>query len=115
MSDDTMQDFEPIPQVSNEEILNSLMDPENILMKTEVKNIPAVAGLLTLAAFFNMVGLDDNEDLMSPTSLLINYVNTSSILAVSKDRKGRKEIIEGIIGIYNRKEPEKKDEQLGVL
>ena len=70
-----------------QKILVSLMDPNNIKMKTEISLPMPMAQLVILASVLEKEGVPDLPEIMR------EFVKEYLILQVSHNREGRKEII----------------------
>lgn len=81
---------------SIEKILLSLLDKENILMKSEIHMPLNLTRLKTIGHWLVLEGQEDNA------KLLFNFVLDYAEIMVSFDRKSREEIIRAIEGLKEK-------------
>lgn len=93
MTNNDLQDedgYIPVSEVTPMEILNDLLSPENIEMKTDIKNPASWSSLKTLARYLEGIGFDESAQ------LIYDYMTDFMVFAVSKARLSRGEIISAI-------------------
>lgn len=83
-------------ELSVEQIINELIRPENIELKTEIPDVAALEKLRVLAFWCRRNGLDEGSDLI--LMWIANFLRDM----VSSERKSRQEIIDALIS-YNEK------------
>lgn len=94
MSLDTIDDlFENVSDVSTEQIMNSLILPENVVMKTEIPNPLALAKLMAYERWFRV-----NSFIKTADTIKI-FVDNFLLYGVSHERKSRIELKEMVCAI----------------
>ncbi len=107
MSNNPLEDFTPIgEEYSVEQILNFMLDPESIDMKTEINNVSAFTGIHVIAGYFRDLDMNLTADVIE------NYLETYKRLKVSEKRRGRTEIIEALKGLIEHN-PMMKEKLMG--
>lgn len=79
--------WDPVMGDSPMDVLNTLNSPENIEMKTEINNVPGMAGIKTVSEFLRSKGFEEVADQLD------NYLETHFKYMVSYRRQGRGEIV----------------------
>lgn len=82
--------WSPLEDITNMEILNSLLSPENIELKSDIKNIAIFTRLKTQAFYLRSIGWEDVANLIEEA--IKNYL----LYSVSKNRLSRAETIQGV-------------------
>lgn len=90
-----MDGFNEYSDDSIEKILANLMDSQNIELKTEINNVPAISVLKVLSNYFAEKGLKKSA------AVLNKYIDNFLMYMVSSGRKGRLEIIDAVKGMGN--------------
>lgn len=83
--------------LSVEQIINELIRPENIGMKTEIPNVAALEALRVFAEWLRVNGLGDCADIIENV-----WIRNYLIDMVSNKRQSRKEIIDALISYQER-------------
>lgn len=97
---DPMEDMETVNINSFKESLELLMDPENIEMKTEIKNP------LALTKFQVLIKACKKAGFIESAKLYESYVKHLLINMVSDKRKRVREYLEALIGVSERFNPQ---------
>jgi len=84
---DVFTDYDP--EVTLEKILNSMLSPENIAMKTEISDPVLYAQVMILATYLKDLGIEAYK-------YLVKYIDLLNLYYTSYKRKRPKEIIEAI-------------------
>lgn len=84
---DFMEGFNPVTEETTKELINSMFDPENIKLKTEIDKPHAITGLLTLAKRARRLGFE------GVFLLLDGYIEDFLEVMVSHKRKSREEFV----------------------
>jgi len=84
------------------DIVSSLMDDKNIVMKTEITNPYALDTLMTIAEYLKKHGEVAGHD------LIVYWVNLLLKYMVSNKRKGRQEITEILKGYFTAEREKEK-------
>lgn len=92
---EVMKKFFPVPlnSPSQTDILQEMMNPANIEMKTRLIDVVGMSRLLTYAELLEKIGLAKSA------STVKNFAINFMTCMVSKDGQGRKESIEALIGM----------------
>jgi hypothetical protein len=98
MSDDIKEEFELDTDVTYEEILASLLDGErNLELKTDVKAPQKLAGLSIFGSYLKDIGMELGAKLID------RYITILNKLMISYNRESRKEIVEAVRSMFEKK------------
>jgi hypothetical protein len=89
-------DFDLKEEITYEKILSSLLNSEDLNLKTEIRSPQKLAGLFTYAKYLNQLGLSDSKDLLEA------YIDILNEYMVSYERASRKEIIEAVRSMFEK-------------
>jgi hypothetical protein len=112
-------------EITPENILNRLIEPENFELKSDVKNVLALSVLRTYALWLSDPDIDDEGDLrdlelrkkilvrygifdadapVTPASLVYHTMTYLLLFGYSNKRKSRAELIEGLKALKSNEE-----------
>ena len=93
---DIRDDFDLREEITYEKILSSLLNSEDLNLKTEIKSPQKLAGLFIYAKYLSQLNLTDSKDLIE------TYIDILNEYMVSYNRASRKEIIEAVRSMFEK-------------
>jgi hypothetical protein len=97
MSQDIKDEFDLDTDITYEQILNSLLDSKDLVLKTEVKEPQKLAGLKIFGKYLEQIGFEEGS------SLIEMFIEILNEFMVSYDRQSRREIVDAVKSMFEKK------------